>query len=145
MKFAKTKDVKDPQRGTELSAGIDFFVPNTNAAFVLKPNEDALIPSGIKVKLPKGFALIAFDKSGVATKRKLKVGACVVDEDYQGEIHIHVFNLGSSDVTINPGDKLVQFLLLPINYAEPEECDLNELYESVSERGEGGFGSTGIN
>ena len=146
MKFLKVRDVKTPERGTPLSAGMDFFVPNDFQATILPPGRDINIPSGIKVKLMHGFCLKFDNKSGVALKKKLVVGATVVDEDYQGEIHLHVFNLSPTDpVTINPGDKLVQALLIPVSYELPEEATtLEELYGGEkTKRGEGGFGSTG--
>ena len=95
--------------------------------------------------MPKGHALIAFNKSGIATKRNLQVGACVVDEDYQGEVHIHMTNVGSSMSEINGGDKIVQFILIPVYYADIEEIKTEaELFENVlSERKSGGFGHTG--
>jgi dUTP pyrophosphatase len=91
--------------------------------------------------------LVAFNKSGVATKRNLTVGACVVDEDYQGEIHIHLTNVGTETQEIKAGEKIVQFLLMPIVYEGLEEVlSEDELWEGkVTERGEGGFGSTGVN
>lgn len=145
IKFSKTRDVKSPSRGTPQSAGIDFFIPqdfNGGLPKFLRPNQNALIPSGIKVNVPEGYALIAFNKSGVATKKNLYVGACVVDEDYQGEVHIHVTNVGQEDVEIAPGDKIMQFILIPVLYAKPIEVPIDELYESDTERGAGGFGST---
>lgn len=144
MKFTKIRDVNSPYKGTDLSAGIDFYVPNDFLESVIKPGESVLIPTGIKAKIPKGHALIAFNKSGIAVKRKLLVGACVVDEDYQGEIHIDLKNVGLGNTTILPGERLVQFLMIPIysiNLHEVESEDV--LYDSASERGEGGFGSTG--
>ena len=66
MKYSKTRDVKDPVYGTRGSVGIDFFVPNDYSTVELSPGEDALIPSGIRMRLPKDTALIAFNKSGVA-------------------------------------------------------------------------------
>lgn len=143
MKFAKVRDVKSPQRGTPQSAGIDFFVPNDFSPVTLRPGEDALIPSGLKVKVIPGYMLAAFNKSGVATKRKLIKGAEVVDEDYQGEVHIHVFNSGNSVETIKAGEKLIQFILVPVNYTDPEEVVEEELFVEISQRGAGGFGSTG--
>jgi dUTP pyrophosphatase len=84
------------------------------------------------------------NKSGVATKKRLQVGACVVDCDYQGEIHIHVFNSGKEMVEIKPGDKLVQFVLTPIIKAKLIECETEEqVFPTQTERGAGGFGSTG--
>lgn len=142
IKFARIKDVKMPVRGTAESAGIDFFVPNDFETITLKNGEDVKIQSGIKCKMPKGTSLIAFNKSGVALKG-LSIGAKVIDEDYQGEISIHVYNRSNNDVTINPGDKLVQFINLPVIYSIPTEVDESELFDTVTERGEGGFGSTG--
>ena len=147
MKYIKIRDVKSPARGTDKSAGIDFFVPNDQKTIVLKPNESTLFPTGIKMNIPKDHVLIAFNKSGVATKRNLTVGASVVDEDYQGEIHIHLTNVGEETQTIQAGEKIVQFLLMPIVYEGLEEVTSeDELWNGeVTERGEGGFGSTGIN
>ena len=145
IKFSKTKNVKSPTRGTSQSAGIDFFIPddwNDGLSLHMNPNSSVLIPSGIKVNVPEGYALIAFNKSGIATKKNLQVGACVVDEDYQGEVHIHMTNVGKEPVTIAPGDKIVQFILLPVLYAQPVEVPIKELYEQETERGAGGFGST---
>lgn len=146
MKFLKIRSVKTPNRGTPQSAGIDFFIPDDYPSTTILPNKSVLIPSGIKVNVPKNHAFIANNKSGVATKKNLIVGACVVDEDYQGEIHIHLINVGNESVSIEPGDKIIQFLLLPISYGSVELVESEEqLYEGlVTERGQGGFGSTGI-
>lgn len=142
MLIKKVKDVKTPSRGTSKSAGIDFFTPNDMERIILSPNESALIPSGIKAQVPEDYALIAFNKSGVAVKKGLMIGACVVDEDYEGEIHIHVVNTSRSIVEIMPGEKLTQFLLIKVNYETVEEVD--EFPNRYSERGAGGFGSTGV-
>lgn len=142
MKVKRVRSVKLPSRGTEGSAGIDFFVPTDFENITLKPGESVLIPSGIKANVPRGCALVAFNKSGVAVKQGLSVGACVVDEDYQGEIHLHMVNTSDTEQTITSGQKIVQFVLLPINYDEIEE--VHELPTRESQRGAGGFGSTGI-
>lgn len=143
MKIQKIRSVKSPARGTSKSAGIDFYTPDDMEPILLGPGEDALIPSGIKAQVPPGYALIAFNKSGIATKTKLTKGAEVVDEDYQGEIHIHVFNSGKTTILINPGQKLIQFILIKMNY---ENIEVVETLDNIeSERGSGAFGSTGIN
>jgi dUTP pyrophosphatase len=146
MKFIKIRDVKSPSRGTDKSAGIDFYVPNDQETIVLKSNDSVLFPTGIKMNIPQDHVLIAFNKSGVATKRNLTVGASVVDEDYQGEIHIHLTNVGEETQVIKAGEKIIQFLLMPIVYEGLHEVmSEDELWEGeVTERGEGGFGSTGI-
>lgn len=144
MKIKKVKDVKSPCRGTRLSAGIDFYVPNCFTRQILDVGEGVNIPSGIHAKIPEGFALIEMNKSGVSVKRKLQVGACVIDEDYQGELHLHVINIGDAPIWIEPGEKLVQMLLIPISYAQIDEVEtFDELYPDETERGTGGFGSTG--
>lgn len=145
IKVARVGDVKLPTRGTSGSAGLDFYVPNSGYTVEpINPGQKAFIPSGIKANVPEGYALIAFNKSGVALKKDLLVGACVVDSDYQGEIHIHVVNVGTKTQTIVPGEKLVQFLLVPVSHDEIEEVSEAELFSSNTERGSGGFGSTGI-
>lgn len=154
--FAKVKPVKAPERGTEESAGIDFFVPETFEEVKLRPLQSVLIPSGVHVKFPKGWALIAKNKSGVCSKKGLIVGACVIDSDYQGEVHIHVINVGEDVQTISPNEKLIQCLLTPIGLPEIQEIvgyegageggsftALELLYPETSKRGKGGFGSTG--
>lgn len=162
MKIFKVRDVKTPTRGTDLSAGIDFYVPNDFNMFWLYPGEDLLIPSGIKAKFDEDLVLIAAEKSGVTTSssaaaragRKPKegahssptvLGAKIVDADYQGEIHIHIINVGTNRVCIKPGDKIAQFILVPVIYDYIEEVTSEkQLYSGeVTQRGAGGFGSTG--
>jgi len=157
MKIAKVRDVKTPVRGTEKSAGIDFFVPNDFPVTVLRPGSDLLIPSGIKAAIPEGFMLMAAEKSGVVTSRYaalaagrtpkpttynsiIVLGAKIVDEDYQGEIHIHLVNIGNYAVTIKPGTKIAQFILIPVSYASIEEVPETELFTHKTERADGGFG-----
>lgn len=173
LKYCKVRNVKSPVRAHSDDAGIDFFVPrgipenvflekckithctpkyrvNDNGCIsqiFLFPGQSVLIPSGIHVKLPKGYALIFMNKSGVASKQHLQVGACVVDENYEGECHINLTNIGETNIGINPDDKIVQGVIVPINYCNPEEVPTKEeLYAgSISARGSGGFGSTGAN
>ena len=169
IKLELIRDVKVPVRAHNTDAGIDFFVPNTLvksdfskqyeltgkypilyfredepeiiSEILLLENQSVLIPSGIKMQLPKNHALIFFNKSGVATKKQLICGSAVVDENYLGEVHLHLINTGTPKV-IYPGEKILQGIVLPINYTEIEV--VNSI-DKESERGEGGFGSTGIN
>lgn len=145
MKFLKIRSVKDPTRGTSKSAGIDLYIPFEITTIELKPGESTLIPSGLKVDVPKNHVFVAMNKSGIATKKGLSVGACVIDEDYQGEIHIHLTNISNNSTTIEGGDKIVQCLILPINYEGVEivESEDQMWNGEVTERGSGGFGSTG--
>ena len=84
------------------------------------------------------------NKSGVALKKGLVVGACVVDSDYQGEIHLHLINTSDKPVRIQPGDKLTQFLLIPVDHCLVEVVNEGDLFEEETTRGSGGFGSTGV-
>lgn len=145
MKILRTRDVKMPERGTPQSAGIDLFIPSDFIETNLRPGESLFIPAGLKVDVPEGHALFAMNKSGVAAKRSMIVGACVIDEDYQGEIHIDVKNVGTEIQTLSPGDKIIQVICLPVNYVKIEEVESEEelFGDVVTERGEGGFGSTG--
>jgi len=143
MRISKIRDVKNPIRANSDDAGIDFFVPNTLESYTVEPGDSVMIPSGIKVNVPSGHALIAFNKSGIATKKNLQVGACVVDVGYQGEIHIHLTNVGMDTQTIHPGDKVVQFVLVRLGNPDVEIVPVEFLYDRMSTRGSGGFGSTG--
>ncbi len=145
MKIAKTRDVKTPTRANNKDAGIDFYVPNDFESTLVESGKSILIPSGIKVEVPTGYSLIAFNKSGVCSKTGLIVGACVVDETYQGEIHIHLINTNTINHVIDPSEKIVQFVLVPMFYDIIEEIDITEIHQEESTRGDGGFGSTGIN
>jgi dUTP pyrophosphatase len=145
LEFVRVRDVKAPERGTMLSAGLDFFLPNDAEPITIGPNESALIPSGIHVKFNPRYVLIGFNKSGVAAKKKLLIGAQVIDADYQGEMHINLHNVGDQVITFNPGDKLTQFIMLRVGLGSTRELkSLKDLYgEKETERGNGGFGSTG--
>ena len=111
----------------------------------LAPMDRVNIPSGVYCKMDEpGRALIAFNKSGVASKKGLVAGACVVDYEYQGEIHINVINTSSKTVRVYEGDKLIQFIEMPIFTSEIKEVkDPVELYpDGITQRGADGFGST---
>jgi len=143
VKFIKTKEVKSPVRGHPTDAGIDFFVPEDFTTRALIPGEDVLIDSGIKVIVPEGYALIFKEKSGVAVKKKLTIGAAVVDSDYRGVVHFHLFNNGTETQTINAGDKIIQGLVVPVMLWDMEEISEDDYNAYNTVRGAGGFGSTG--
>lgn len=145
MKISKIRNVKTPSRGTSQSAGLDFYIPEDwEMSNPIWPGQSVCIPSGIKVNVPSNHALIAFNKSGVALKKGLDIGASVVDEDYQGEIHLHLTNVSREKVRLKAGEKIVQFVLLPVNYAGVELVEEDLLFDDETERGSGGFGSTGV-
>ena len=110
------------------------------------PNQRINIPSGIYVKMAdNNRALIAFNKSGIASKFGLVTGACVIDAGYQGEIHLNLINTSNKVVRIYEDMKIVQFIELPIYISNIIEINnLNKLYQEKTSRGDGGFSSTGI-
>lgn len=149
LRFSKVREVKSPTRGTALSAGIDFFIPEDFKAVSLGSGQKITIPCGIHVDLIgsglSDYALVFFNKSGVASKKGLIVGACVVDADYQGEMHINLINTNENEsILLSPGDKIVQGIILPVEYDMTEEVPFEDLYAGETERGAGGFGSTGV-
>ena len=143
MKYSKVREVRSPNRGTKDSAGIDFYIP-TGFDQKVMPGESALIPSGIKVDIPNGTMLQVCNKSGIASKKGLLVGAEIVDSDYQGEMHMNLWNVSNKAVVLSAGTKLVQMILIPILLPTLEEVNEDELFIDETERGTGGFGSTGI-
>ena len=142
IKFSKTCEVKSPFKAYDTDAGIDFFIPEEFESLELYPGEDVNIKSGIKIKVPSGYALVFFNKSGICTNDQLIVGACVIDEGYQGEIHLHLINVGSLPVYIKPNQKIVQGLLIPVPSIQIKEINIEELFSTETKRGSGGFGST---
>jgi len=166
MRFYKSRNVLAPKRAHSKDAGIDFFIPEFTKEFKkdfkeknsssyinnygknehisIPANGRVLIPSGLHVSLPHEYALIAFNKSGVATKKGLDILASVVDETYQGEIHLSLSNTTDTPVQLLPNEKVVQFILIHMNYLNPIEIEtLEKLYPEKTKRGVGGFGSTG--
>lgn len=159
MKISLVRDVRKPERGTAKSAGIDFFIPNDFEVKALWPGCDILIPSGVKTSIPENYMLMAADKSGVVSSKDavnrcgrtpkadafdsiVIIGAKIVDEDYQGEIHIHLINVGETVICLKPGMKIAQFILVPVLYDSIEVVPESELFSAKSERGEGALGST---
>jgi len=132
LRFCKIRDVQSPSRSHQYDAGIDFYVPTDYKSDGIQPGYATKIPSGIKANIAVGMVLVAFNKSGVATKHGLQVGACVVDSG----------NVSHRNVFILPDTKLVQFLYLPIALPQIIEVEENRLFDIQSQRGDGGFGST---
>jgi dUTP pyrophosphatase len=107
---------------------------------MIKPNECKTIPSGIALEIPQGYFGSVRDRSGLASKFAIHTLAGVVDSGYRGEIGIVLINLGKEDFKITKGDRIAQIIIQPI--LQPEIIEVENLEES--DRGTGGFGSTGI-
>ena len=129
-----------PTYGTEFSAGADLYACLGEDVTIL-PGETKKIPTGLAMEIPVGCAGLIYARSSLGTKRGLapanKVG--VVDSDYRGEIKVVLLNHGTQPQTVEPGERIAQFVITPV---------LTPVYEEVAElsdsqRGTGGFGSTG--
>lgn len=129
-----------PMYGTRFSAGADLRAV-LDAPVTIKPGESVLIHTGIATAIPEGFVGLVYARSGIACKRGLapsnKVG--VIDADYRGEIMVSLHNHSTVEQTIAPNERIAQMVITPFIQCEYEE--VNDLDDT--ERGAGGFGSTG--
>ena len=129
-----------PTYGSAEAAGADLYAC-LDAPVEITPGKTAFIPTGIAMELPKGFAGLAYARSGLACKKDLapanKVG--VIDSDYRGEFMIALHNHGEQVRVIEHGERIAQLVITPV--FTPGFTEVSEL--SDTERGSGGFGSTG--
>ena len=167
MSVIKGGIVEFPRRAHPHDAGIDFFMPVFNEAFleelykmnntnniivnknkrtiIIKKLNSIIIPSMIKVQVPIGHALIFLNTSKMAAKKNLILGAQVIDTYYSGNIYINLHNISSKDVILYEHEKIAQAVLFPIISAIPTQIDENDLYAELKEknfREAGAFGST---
>ena len=131
---------KIPTYGTEFSAGADLYNMDGND-IVIGAHETVMIKLGFAIEIPDGYAGLVFARSGLASKRGIapanKVG--VVDSDYRGECMVALHNHTENEVAVEGGERIAQLCIVPFLKAEFEESE--ELSET--DRGGGGFGSTG--
>lgn len=130
-----------PTYATAGSAGADLYALPVGDPVVVGPGETAFLRTGLAAAIPAGYVGLIFARSGLACKRGLapanKVG--VIDSDYRGEWMIALHNHGDSPQIVNPGDRIAQFVLVPV--LTPLMVEVDSLDETA--RGVGGFGSTG--
>ena len=119
------------------SAGYDLSSCET---LTIPAGKKALVKTGLQIACPEGTYGRVAPRSGLAHKHFIDVGAGVIDADYRGEVGVILFNFGEQDFEIKPGDRIAQLILEKISLSEVEEVD--DL--TVTERGAGGFGSTGV-
>lgn len=149
--YRSRPDAKLPMRAHQSDAGMDlYYCPNgerdrviRDEGLAIEPRQTVLIPTGLKVEVPYGFMLEIKNKSGIAFKRQLVVGACVVDPGYDGEVYVNLHNLGFKTQYLQPGDKIAQAVLVPVIHCGIEEVKTDKILNLHSPRGTGGFGSTG--
>jgi dUTP pyrophosphatase len=129
-------DAKLPSYAHTGDAGFDLFAPQDVS---LAPGERMGIPSGIAMEVPDGYVGLIWDKSGLSIKNGLKILGGVLDSGFRGEIIIGVMNLSREAYMFEKGHKIAQMLIQKVE--RPEIIEIDELTET--ERGAGGFGSTG--
>ena len=143
--FKTRKTAKMPRRAYATDAGMDFFfAPEDNlSGITIGPGESVILPTGVKMSVPEGMMLQIMNKSGVAAKRSLITGACVVDRGYNGEIFVNLHNAGTEGQLIKPGTKIAQGVFVNISYPLLTEVEEDNIYGQATSRGSGALGSTG--
>jgi dUTP pyrophosphatase len=143
MKIKFLNDLaKMPQRGSTSAAGFDIYSANSEP-IVIKTRETIKIPTGFATEIPEGYFAAVFPRSGMATKLGLRLANCVavIDSDYRGEWLVPLYNDSSDERVIEPGTRIAQFVVIP--YIAPD-LELTDNLKNT-DRGVGGFGSTGTN
>lgn len=130
-----------PQYSTLLSAGMDVRA-NNDQPVVLKPLGRAVVPTGLYLEIPAGYEVQVRPRSGLAAKKGVTVlnAPGTIDADYRGEVCVILVNLSDEEFTIVKGERIAQLVLARHEKIEWEEVDTL----ASSERGDGGFGSTGV-
>ena len=147
IEYYRTREnAEAPRRAYPSDAGMDLsFAPENDKKLIVQPGHSVVCQTGLKFGIPHGYMLQIMNRSSVAAKRSLIVGACVVDAGYNVEVFINLHNVGTEPQVINPGDRIAQAVLIPVVHVSPEEYDSDDLYSRAyveSRRGDGALGST---
>lgn len=142
LKIKLDEGAKMPTRAHEFDAGLDIYAPES---VILYAGSSVEVDTGVHIEIPKGFCGLLKSKSGLNVKHGI-TGEGVIDHGYTGSICVKLYN-NSRDEKLHffeKGDKLIQLLIVPIETPELVEVEtIAELYGEETERGEGGFGSSG--
>lgn len=135
------KENRKPVYSSPLASGADLFA-DIEKPICLQSLERALIPTGFFVQIPDGFEAQVRPRSGLANRCGLTVlnTPGTIDADYRGEVKVILINLGKEPVTVQPSDRIAQLVIAPVVQAQWVAVERLE----ETERGEGGFGSTGV-
>lgn len=139
FKYLSDKAVK-PEYSTDGSLGMDLSAA-IDTPMTIKAGERVLVPLGFAIQVPIGWGAFLFPRSGLSYKKGITMSNCVgvIDPDYTGEVKASVVNISNEDYVVNPGDRIAQLVFLPVAIANLTEVDnLDD-----TDRGAGGFGSTG--
>lgn len=143
MKYTKLNDkAVEPSRGSEYAAGYDLYATTTYGSVLIPQGETVKVGTGIALEIPDGYFGAIFARSGLATKQGLRPANCVgvIDSDYRGEIIVALHNDSDEGRTVRDGDRVAQLVIIP--YATASFTEVDKL--DKTERGAGGFGSTGV-
>ena len=148
LEYSKVRDkAREPNRANPSDAGLDiFFCPEDNKPVVLRTNENRILPTGLKFGVPHGYMLQVMNRSSMAAKNNLVVGAHCIDSGYDGEVFIDLHNVGLVEKILKPGEKIAQLVLVPVVHFRAVENTDGTLYDkepiTISNRGSGALGST---
>ncbi|MBQ1971451.1 MAG: dUTP diphosphatase [Treponema sp.] len=142
IKFVAQEGAIIPEYKTSGAAGADVCA-FLSEPVVIKSGEFAMIPTGLSFAIPEGYEIQVRPRSGLAAKNGVTVlnTPGTIDSDYRGEVKVILINHGKDSFTVNNGDRIAQLIVAPVTQGVFEKTD--EL--DSTERGEGGFGSTGVN
>ncbi|XP_029814591.1 deoxyuridine 5'-triphosphate nucleotidohydrolase, mitochondrial [Manacus vitellinus] len=144
LRFTKLSEnavAMPPHSASPRARGSCFFLFCSAYDCVIPPMEKAVVKTDIQIALPSGCYGRVAPRSGLAAKHFIDVGAGVIDEDYRGNVGVVLFNFGKETFEVKKGDRIAQLICERIYYPELEEVEALD----DTERGEGGFGSTGKN
>lgn len=130
------KSVQMPGFAYEHDAAFDLRASHSE---IIKPGEKKIVKTGLQMAIPTGYVGLIWDRSGLAAKHSLHTLAGVIDAGYRGEVGVVMVNLGTEDCNIEKNMRIAQMLIQPVMH--PQIHEVEDLEES--ERGEGGFGSSG--
>ena len=143
--FRCRPQAKLPVRAHNTDAGMDFFFcPEENISITIPSRGSVLLQTGVKIEVPSNCMLQIMNKSGIASKKHLITGACVVDEGYTGEIFVNLHNLGLNTQTVHAGQKIAPGVFVKIEKPGLLEINEDQIYDSNTSRGHGALGSTGV-
>ena len=147
IEYFRTREAAQaPRRANPSDAGMDLaFAPDVPGSITIHPGESMICATGLKFGVPHGYMLQIMNRSSVAARRSLIVGAHVVDAGYNGEVFINLHNIGNQPQVVRSGEYIAQAVLLPVVHVSPVEYEWDDLYSQVrvhSSRGEGALGST---
>ena len=138
-RVAGAEDLPLPSYATEGAAGLDLRAA-LRSRLVLGPGDRALVPTGLRIAVPRGYEAQVRPRSGLALRHGIVLpnSPGTIDSDYRGEVQVILWNAGPEPFAISRGDRIAQLVIAPVAHVELEESALDE-----TPRGAGGFGSTG--